>query len=54
VKAGHVDKLAGRVVLFPGLVPATTVLAVNMLGDGLRDKLDPHSQTTLNTHRMER
>jgi peptide/nickel transport system permease protein len=28
-------------VFFPGLFLATTVLAVNMLGDGLRDTLDP-------------
>ena len=27
---------------FPGFVLALTVLAVNMLGDGLRDTLDPH------------
>jgi ABC-type dipeptide/oligopeptide/nickel transport system permease subunit len=26
---------------FPGLFLAVTVLAVNMLGDGLRDTLDP-------------
>ncbi len=28
-------------ILFPGLLLALTVLAVNMLGDGLRDTLDP-------------
>ncbi len=28
-------------ILFPGLFLALTVLAVNMLGDGLRDALDP-------------
>ena len=28
-------------VLFPGIFLAVTVLAVNMLGDGLRDTLDP-------------
>jgi peptide/nickel transport system permease protein len=28
-------------VLLPGIVLACTVLAVNMLGDGLRDTLDP-------------
>ncbi len=28
-------------VLFPGVSLAITVLAVNMLGDGLRDRLDP-------------
>lgn len=29
------------VVLFPGMFLAVTVLAINMLGDGLRDTLDP-------------
>jgi peptide/nickel transport system permease protein len=29
-------------VLFPGVLLALTVLSVNMLGDGLRDTLDPH------------
>jgi len=28
-------------ILFPGIFLAATVLAVNMLGDGLRDRLDP-------------
>ena len=28
-------------ILFPGVLLALTVLAVNMLGDGLRDTLDP-------------
>jgi peptide/nickel transport system permease protein len=28
-------------ILFPGVFLAITVLAVNMLGDGLRDMLDP-------------
>jgi peptide/nickel transport system permease protein len=28
-------------ILYPGIFLALTVLAVNMLGDGLRDKLDP-------------
>jgi peptide/nickel transport system permease protein len=28
-------------VFFPGVVLAVTVLAVNILGDGLRDTLDP-------------
>jgi peptide/nickel transport system permease protein len=27
--------------MFPGLVIAVTVLAVNLMGDGLRDALDP-------------
>jgi peptide/nickel transport system permease protein len=29
-------------ILFPGIFLALTVLAVNLLGDGLRDALDPH------------
>ena len=28
-------------ILYPGVILAVTVLAVNMLGDGLRDTLDP-------------
>jgi peptide/nickel transport system permease protein len=28
-------------ILYPGIFLAVTVLAVNMLGDGLRDTLDP-------------
>jgi peptide/nickel transport system permease protein len=28
-------------ILFPGLFLSLTVLAVNLLGDGLRDALDP-------------
>ena len=28
-------------ILYPGILLALTVLAVNMLGDGLRDTLDP-------------
>jgi peptide/nickel transport system permease protein len=28
-------------ILYPGIFLALTVLAVNMLGDGLRDTLDP-------------
>jgi peptide/nickel transport system permease protein len=28
-------------VLFPGIALAITVLSVNMIGDGLRDALDP-------------
>ncbi len=33
--------IAFHIILFPGLLLALTVLAVNMLGDGLRDMLDP-------------
>jgi peptide/nickel transport system permease protein len=29
-------------VFFPGIALALTVLAVNMIGDGLRDVLDPN------------
>lgn len=34
-------QIAGWIVLFPGLFLAMTVVAVNLLGDGLRDALDP-------------
>jgi peptide/nickel transport system permease protein len=34
-------------ILFPGLFLAVTVLAVNILGDGLRDMLDPRIRTRL-------
>jgi peptide/nickel transport system permease protein len=34
-------------ILFPGIFLATTVLAVNMLGDGLRDMLDPRTRRQL-------
>jgi peptide/nickel transport system permease protein len=34
-------------ILFPGALLAITVLAVNMLGDGLRDSLDPHMRRRL-------
>jgi peptide/nickel transport system permease protein len=33
-----------HLVLFPGLAILVTVLAVNALGDGLRDALDPHAK----------
>ena len=29
------------IVLFPGLTIMLTILSLNMLGDGLRDALDP-------------
>jgi peptide/nickel transport system permease protein len=32
-------------ILFPGIFVAVTVLAVNMLGDGLRDTLDPRTKS---------
>jgi peptide/nickel transport system permease protein len=34
-------------ILFPGVFLALTVLAVNMLGDGLRDTLDPRMSKRL-------
>jgi peptide/nickel transport system permease protein len=33
--------IAPRIVLLPGIALAFTILAVNVLGDGLRDRLDP-------------
>jgi len=33
--------VAFHIVLYPGILLAVTVLAINMLGDGLRDALDP-------------
>jgi peptide/nickel transport system permease protein len=34
-------QVAAYIILFPGLFLSLTVLAVNLLGDGLRDALDP-------------
>lgn len=34
-------QIAPWIIFFPGILLAITVLAVNMLGDGLRDSLDP-------------
>ena len=31
----------GYITMFPGLAIMTTILALNLLGDGLRDALDP-------------
>jgi peptide/nickel transport system permease protein len=31
-----------HLVIFPGLAICLTILALNLLGDGLRDALDPH------------
>lgn len=33
--------VAFHIILYPGILLAMTVLAINMLGDGLRDVLDP-------------
>ena len=34
-------QIAGYLILFPGMFLSLTVLAVNLLGDGMRDALDP-------------
>jgi peptide/nickel transport system permease protein len=34
-------------ILFPGIFLAATVLAVNIMGDGLRDSLDPRLRNRL-------
>src|SRR4028119_873935 len=36
-------QIAPWVILFPGLCVAVAVLAINILGDGLRDTLDPRT-----------
>jgi peptide/nickel transport system permease protein len=36
-----VFQIAPHIVMFPGIALAITVLAVNLIGDGLRDALDP-------------
>ena len=36
--------IAPWLIWFPGLVVVATVLAVNFVGDGLRDALDPRQQ----------
>ena len=43
-KAGCCSRIYPHNILFPGMFLALTVLAVNMLGDGLRDTLDPRSR----------
>src|SRR6266436_6502138 len=37
-------QVAYYIVLFPGILLSVTVLAINLLGDGLRDALDPRLQ----------
>ncbi len=37
----NVFQIAPHIVLFPGVALAVTVLAVNLVGDGMRDALDP-------------
>jgi len=34
-------QIAGHLLLYPGIFLSVTVLAVNLLGDGMRDALDP-------------
>jgi len=40
-EARSLFRIAGYLLLFPGIFLSLTVLAVNMLGDGMRDALDP-------------
>jgi peptide/nickel transport system permease protein len=40
-EARRLFQIAGYLILFPGLCLSITVLAVNLLGDGMRDALDP-------------
>ena len=40
-EARSLFQIAGTILLFPGLFLSITVLSVNLLGDGMRDALDP-------------
>jgi peptide/nickel transport system permease protein len=40
-EARSLFQIAGYLILLPGLFLSVTVLAVNLLGDGMRDALDP-------------
>ena len=40
-------QVAYYVVLFPGIMLSLTVLAINLLGDGMRDALDPRLAQSL-------
>ncbi len=40
-EARSLFQIAGYLILFPGICLSLTVLSVNLLGDGLRDALDP-------------
>jgi peptide/nickel transport system permease protein len=40
-EARSLFQIAGYLLIFPGICLSLTVLAVNMLGDGMRDALDP-------------
>ncbi|MDH5529110.1 MAG: ABC transporter permease, partial [Paracoccaceae bacterium] len=39
--------LAPHVAIFPGLAIVFTVLGLNLLGDGLRDHVDPRLRRTI-------
>ena len=40
-EARSLIQVAGTILLFPGIFLSATVLSVNLLGDGMRDALDP-------------
>jgi len=40
-EARSLIQVAGTILLFPGIFLSLAVLSVNLLGDGLRDALDP-------------
>ena len=40
-EARSLIQVAGTILLFPGLFLSVTVLSVNLVGDGMRDALDP-------------
>jgi peptide/nickel transport system permease protein len=40
-EARSLIQVAGTILLFPGIFLSVTVLSVNLLGDGMRDALDP-------------
>lgn len=40
-EARSLFQIAGYLILFPGICLSLTVLSVNLLGDGMRDALDP-------------
>ncbi|MEO8630459.1 MAG: ABC transporter permease [Betaproteobacteria bacterium] len=40
-EARNLFQIAGYMIFFPGLFLSLTVLSVNLLGDGMRDALDP-------------
>jgi peptide/nickel transport system permease protein len=44
-------QIAPWVILFPGICVAITVLSVNLLGDGLRDTLDPRIARGVGSYR---